>query len=421
MSRLDLVIFGATGFTGKKAVEEVARGGKHYDTLSWGIAGRSQEKLESLIADLTKATGKDLSKVKLIVADIKDDKSLKEMCAQAKVLVNCCGPYRLYGEPVVKAAIEAKTHYVDVSGEPQFIETMQLVYDAVAREAGVYVVSACGFDSIPNDMGVVFLQQNLDGTLNSVESYLSSYISPEYREEAKKSGAINYGTWESLVNGLSSMRDLPALRKKLYPERMPSYKPKLEPRGALHRFRGRYCLPFPGADNSVVHRSQRARLAAGGRPVQFRAYVKLSSLITAMLMALTGVVLYVMSKTKYTKQLLLDHPRFFSAGLITRQGPKEEVMNNTFFKFELVGKGWEKGADIESTPPNKTIIAKVSGVNPGYGATVVALLHSAITVLQQQDKMPGRGGVMTTAMAFRDTDLIQRLTENKLKFEIIEY
>lgn len=420
MSRLDLVIFGATGFTGRKAAEEVARGGKDYDTLSWGVAGRSQDKLEALIKDLTKITDRDLTNVKLIVADIKDDKSLKEMCSQTKVLVNCCGPYRLYGEPVVRAAIEAKTHYVDVSGEPQFMETMQLVYDAQAREAGVYVVSACGFDSVPNDMGVVFLQQNWEGTLNSVESYLTTYIPPEYRNEARKSGTIHYGTWESLVYGLSHNNELPDLRKKLFPERMPTYKPKLESRGVVHQYGSGYCLPFPGADNSVVYRSQRGRYEANYRPVQFRAYVKFSNLVTTLLAAFAGVMLYLMTRTAYTRQLLLDHPRFFSGGMITRQGPKEEVMNNTHFKFELVGRGWANDADLESLPPNKEVLATVSGLNPGYGATVVALIHCGLTMLREQDKMPGTGGVMTTALAFSNTSLIQRLNENNLKFQIVE-
>uniref|UniRef100_A0A2H1WM84 SFRICE_017814 n=1 Tax=Spodoptera frugiperda TaxID=7108 RepID=A0A2H1WM84_SPOFR len=110
--------------------------------------------------------GEDLSAIKLIVADVGDEKSLREMCAQTNVLINCCGPYRLYGEPVVKAAIESKTNYVDITGEPQFMDLMQIRYDDKAREAGVFVISACGFDSIPADMGVTFLKQNFKGMLD---------------------------------------------------------------------------------------------------------------------------------------------------------------------------------------------------------------------------------------------------------------
>ncbi|XP_060802021.1 saccharopine dehydrogenase-like oxidoreductase isoform X1 [Amyelois transitella] len=422
MSRLDLVIFGATGFTGKKAVEHLAKGGKQYEGVTWGVAGRSQSKLESIMAEISKIADKDLSAVKIIVADISDEKSLKDMCSQGKVLVNCCGPYRLYGEPVVRAAIEAKTHYVDVSGEPQFIETVQLKYSAQARDAGVYIINACGFDSIPNDMGVIFLQQALaGGTLNSVESYMSTYVPPEYQAEARKSGLINYGTWESLVHSLSHYSELSSLRKQLYPERLPTFKPKLERRPVLHKRDNAWCVPFLGADGSIVYRTQRTlHEAHGDRPVQFKVYVQLSNLFYTTLMILAGIVIFLMSKTKFTRQLLLEHPRLFSGGFVTRQGPKEEVMNNSYFRFDMIGAGWEKGRDVEKTPPNKEIVARVSGVNPGYGATVVALLYSALTVLREQDKMP-QHGVLTTGVAFRNTNLIKNLNETKeLKFEILE-
>ncbi|CAH0723483.1 unnamed protein product, partial [Brenthis ino] len=145
MSRLDLVIFGATGFTGKYAVEEMCSISKNYPEITWAIAGRNQSKLKDVLNKISKKNDKDLSSVKIIIADVQDEKSLQEMCSQAKVLVNCCGPYRHYGEPVVKAAIDSKTHYVDVSAEPEFIEMMQLKYDEAARDAGVYIIRACGF------------------------------------------------------------------------------------------------------------------------------------------------------------------------------------------------------------------------------------------------------------------------------------
>ncbi|CAH0723480.1 unnamed protein product, partial [Brenthis ino] len=226
MSRLDLVIFGATGFTGKYAVEEMCRISKNYLEITWAIAGRNQSKLKDVLNKISKKNDKDLSSVKIIIADVQDEKSLKEMCSQAKVLVNCCGPYRHYGEPVVKAAIDSKTHYVDVSAEPEFIETMQLKYDEAARDAGVYIIRACGFDCIPTDMGVIFLQQNFKGTLNSVESYLSLAVPLK----ACTGGLVNYGTWESLLYEMAHYNELPALRKKMYPKELPAFEPKLKPR-----------------------------------------------------------------------------------------------------------------------------------------------------------------------------------------------
>ncbi|XP_059061509.1 saccharopine dehydrogenase-like oxidoreductase [Achroia grisella] len=419
MPRLDLVIFGATGFTGKKTVEVLARGRKDYDSITWGVAGRSRDKLDSLIKEVSKITGKDLSTITIIVADVEDERSLKEMCAQATVLVNCCGPYQLYGEPVVRAAIEMKAHYVDIAAEPQFMKKMQLLYNKPAREAGVYVICACGFDCIPNDMGVMFLQKNFDGILNSVESYVSINLPLALKLEAMKSGLLKNGTWDSIIYIFPNSGEMSILRDKLYPDKMPVYKPEIKNRGAVHKWNGRYCVPLPAADDSVVYRTQRELYSNGHRPVQFRAYFRFSNLFFTLILAFFKMIFARLSKIKRTRELLLRHPRLFTGGLVTKQGPKEEVMESFYFKFELVGKGWAKGADIESTPPNKMAIARVSGMNPAYGATVVALLHSAITILREKDKMPGNGGVLTTALAFNNTTLIQRLNENHLNFEMI--
>ncbi|KAL0832385.1 hypothetical protein ABMA28_001810 [Loxostege sticticalis] len=423
MSKFDLVVFGATGFTGRKVVEELARGSKKYAGITWAVAGRTEKKLETVLQEVSKKTGADLSGVKTIIADVGDNDSLKGMCAQAKVLVNACGPYRMYGEPVVRAAIASKAHYVDVSGEPQFIETMQLEYAAQAREAGVFVVSACGFDSVPNDMGVLYLEQNFGGTLNSVESYISSVIAPEYAWDAFWHGSINYGTWESLVYSLAYIDELAPLRKKLFPTPLPPLKPKLLNRSAPHREHGRWCLPFLGADNSIVYRTQRQLYEAENkRPVQFRAYIKFPSLLYVAMLYFFGTFIVLFSKWNFTRQWLLNYPRLFSGGMVTRQGPPQHVMDNTKFQFKLIGRGWSAGQDVEGTRPEKTLVAKVSGRDPGYGFTAFALVQCALTMLRERDSMPKEGGVMTTGVAFQKTNLIKNLQNSDfdVKFELLE-
>lgn len=162
--RIDLVIFGATGFTGKHAIEYVYKFSKAEGrSLTWGVAGRSEQKLKEILDEQAKILEADFSQIPIIEADIKDEESLKRMAQRAKIIINCCGPYRFYGEPIVKACVENGTHQVDVSGEPQYIEKMQLEYHKAAQEKGVYIISTCGFDSIPADLGVVFLQQKFDG------------------------------------------------------------------------------------------------------------------------------------------------------------------------------------------------------------------------------------------------------------------
>lgn len=121
---------------------------------------------------------------------------------------------------------------MDVSGEPQYMERMQLEYNEAARKQGVYIVSACGFDSIPADMGTIFLEKKFGGVVNSVETYLRSYF-----DGGKPPGGsgIHYGTWESAVYGLAHASELRGLRSQLYPIRLPRFEPKINERSVVHK------------------------------------------------------------------------------------------------------------------------------------------------------------------------------------------
>ncbi len=100
--------------------------------------------------------------------DVSRPETLRNMAKQATVILNCVGPYRFYGEDVIRACLAEGTHHVDISGEPQFLESMQLKYHAEAKEKGVYIVGACGFDSIPSDLGTVFLKDKFNGTMSTL-------------------------------------------------------------------------------------------------------------------------------------------------------------------------------------------------------------------------------------------------------------
>lgn len=120
MSRIDLVVFGASGFTGKYTVKHLNKISKEKSSnFTWGVAGRNKEKILKALAEVLGNEDAEISKIPIIIADLGDVNSLNEMAKQAKVILNCCGPYRFYGEPVIKACVENKTHHVDVSGEPQ--------------------------------------------------------------------------------------------------------------------------------------------------------------------------------------------------------------------------------------------------------------------------------------------------------------
>lgn len=249
---LDVIIFGASGFTGKYTVYESVKLLKNF---KWGVAGRNKQKLEAVLKEMGEKADTDLTATPIIIADVDDPESLRKMAEKCRVVINCTGPYRLWGEPVVKACTGAGTHQVDVTGEPQYMERMVLEYNDKAKETGSYIVSACGFDSIPVDMGVVFLEKHFEGVVNSVEQYLTANTN-----EVESGGAIiHYGTWASMVHGLANWSELKDLRKRLFKEKLPAFEPKLKARGAVHKSEklGKFCLPFLGADPSVVYRSQR--------------------------------------------------------------------------------------------------------------------------------------------------------------------
>ncbi|KAH8267324.1 hypothetical protein KR018_006892, partial [Drosophila ironensis] len=425
--RLDVIIFGASGFTGKHCVLEAV---SVLAGLRWGVAGRSREKVQAVLREMGARAGKDLTQVPIFVADTGDEASLQEMTRRCKVLVNAAGPYRFYGEAVVRACLETRTHHVDVSGEPQYMENCQLKYDEMAKQRGVYVVSACGFDSIPADMGVVFVEKNFDGVVNSVETFLESGLKEGTPPGGAGGAGLNFGTWESAVYGLAHADELRGIRQSLFPVRLPKFHPVLKPRPLVFRSTevDKVCLPFPGSDRSVVMRSQRFLYEQDKkRPVQMQAYVGFSNWLVAGVVIFFASVFGLMAKFNVGRKLLLGYPGFFSGGLVSRNGPSEASMERTYFRLTIKATGWPSGDRLAelteqyTDPPAKTLMVRVSGTNPGYGATCVAILATALTILRESDKMPGTGGVLTPAAAFSKTTLISELEkhEHGMKFEIL--
>ncbi|KAG0257287.1 hypothetical protein BGZ95_005285 [Linnemannia exigua] len=146
----DLIIYGATGYTGLKTCQYLAR--TYTEGVRWAIAGRSVLKLEEVREKLV-AINPFLSSVPIIKADASDLESLEAMAAQTKVLIITVGPFMKYGEPVVAACIKQGTHYVDSTGESPFVNNIIHKYHQEALDKGVILVPQCGFDSVPSDIG----------------------------------------------------------------------------------------------------------------------------------------------------------------------------------------------------------------------------------------------------------------------------
>ena len=151
--KLDLVIYGATGFTGSLAVQYVNSqyAGKN---LKWGICGRNQEKLQRVAAKCT-------DKPEILVADCDDPKALEAMCARTKVVATCAGPFSRYSKELVAACVSKGTDYCDITGEIEFVREMIALHDDAARASGSRIVHLCGHDSIPWDLSTLMLAKQL--------------------------------------------------------------------------------------------------------------------------------------------------------------------------------------------------------------------------------------------------------------------
>src|SRR4051794_13712566 len=191
---LDLVLLGATGFTGALTAEYLAR---HAPAgLRWGLAGRSPEKLER-VRDRLAAPDPASADLPLIAADVTDAASLAHLAARTRALITTVGPYLAYGEPLVAACAEAGTDYVDLTGEPEFVDRMYVAHHTTAERSGARIVHACGFDAVPHDLGAYLTVQQLpDGVPITVRGVV--------RSRATFSG----GTFHSAMTQRSRTRQL---------------------------------------------------------------------------------------------------------------------------------------------------------------------------------------------------------------------
>uniref|UniRef100_A0A671WVX8 Saccharopine dehydrogenase-like oxidoreductase n=1 Tax=Sparus aurata TaxID=8175 RepID=A0A671WVX8_SPAAU len=412
-----VIIFGATGFTGQFVVEEVARTaaeGPGGAPLKWAVAGRSRQRLEDVLGRAGTQKAELRTDIEIIVADVSIEESLAIMCQQGLVILNCVGPYRFYGEPVVKACVENGAHYLDICGEPQFLERMQLEYHTKALDRGVYVIGSCGFDSVPADLGVLYTQRQFKGTLTAVESFLKISSGPE--------GFSGHdATWQSAVYGFADSGSLRQLRKKFGHTPLPVVGAKVKKRGFMFFSREieQYAIPFMGSDPSVVKRTQRFLYEEQQQsPVQYSAYVGVGGLFSVVKLFCSGLLFWFMVKFSLGRKLLTMFPSFFSFGMFSKSGPTTKQIEDTCFSLTFFGEGYSESTDPSQGRPNAKICTQVVGAEPGYVVTVSTLVQAAVTLLDELHSLPRRGGVYTPGAAFYKTSLIDRLQNHSVKFSV---
>jgi hypothetical protein len=214
----------------------------------------------------------------VLIADARDEESLRSMAKSTKILINTVGPFRLYGRPVVQACIQEKTWYLDVCGEPEFMESVEYEMDMEARKQGCYIASAVGFDSVPTDLGNLCVSSAFEAPAqcSSVETFIELQSGP-------KGIAGHFPTYESAVYGLGSSKKLSELRKKASRQRSVGKIVTVGPRvpmkkaGTFDDRIGSYLIPFMGSCPSVIRRSL-VSLAQDGKAVfQSRVYMGVPS------------------------------------------------------------------------------------------------------------------------------------------------
>ncbi|XP_004578545.2 saccharopine dehydrogenase-like oxidoreductase [Ochotona princeps] len=415
-----LVVFGASGFTGQFVTEEVAReqvAPERSSRLPWAVAGRSREKLQRVLERAALKLGRPTlpSEVGIIICDTTNPASLDEMAKQATVVLNCVGPYRFYGEPVVKACIENGTSCIDICGEPQFLELMHWKYNEKAAEKGVYIIGSSGFDSIPADLGVIYTRNKMNGTLTAVESFLTVHSGPE-------GSCIHDGTWQSAVYGFGDQNNLRKLRKAANLKPVPLVGPKLKKRWPVSYCRelSTYSIPFLGSDMSVVKRTQRyLHEILEESPVQYAAYVTVGGISSIIKLMFAGLFFLFFVRFGIGRQLLIKFPWLFSFGYFSKQGPTQKQIDGSSFTMTFFGQGYSQGVSPDQNKPNVKICTQVKGPEAGYVATPIAMVQAAMTLLHDSSNLPKTGGVFTPGAAFCRTKLIDRLNQRGIEFSVI--
>lgn len=337
------------------------------------------------------------------------------MAKQATVVLNCVGPYRFYGEPVVKACIENGTSCIDISGEPQFLELMYWKYHDKAAAKGVYVIGSCGFDSIPADLGVIYTKNKMNGTLTTLESFLTIQSGPEGL-------CIHDGTWKSAVYGFGDQSNLKKLRKEANLKSLPIIGPKLKRRWPITYCKefNSYSIPFMGADVSVVKRTQRyLHENLDQSPVQYAAYVTVGGITSVIKLMFAGLFFLFFVRFGIGRQLLIKFPWLFSFGYFSKQGPTQKQIDASSFTMTFFGQGYSEPALSNKCKPNLKICTQVKGPEAGYVTTPIAMVQAAMTLLNDSADLPKKGGVFTPGAAFAKTKLIDRLNKRGIEFNVI--
>ena len=384
--RFDIVVFGATGFTGALTAEYLAR---HAPAgMSWALAGRNMDKLEKVRGRLGRSTRRGLSS-RYCVPTVEDPASLRALAEATKVVITTVGPYIRYGEPLVAACAAAGTDYVDLTGEPEFVDRMWLSYHEQAERSGARIVHSCGFDSIPYDLGVQFTVEQLPEDMAiSVDGFM--------RTKASISG----GTYQSTIEILSRLRSgskVARERRRLEDDPVGRRVRGISGRPHPDQFAGGWVVPFPTLDPATVLRSARA-LDRYGPDFSYSHYAVVGPLPMLIGLGAAAGMAVALVQIPPARDLLL---KLKGSG----EGPSEERRAKSWFSIRFAAHTGD-GAELRT---------EVSGGDPGYTETSKMLAESALCLAH--DDLPERAGQLTPAVAMGPA-LRRRLEAAGIEFKV---
>ena len=382
----DVVLLGATGFTGELTAEYLARNAP--EGARWALAGRTPAKLEAVrerLAAIDPACGQ----LELLHADVEDAGSLRAVAEATHVVATTVGPYVRFGEPLVAACAATGTDYADLTGEPEFVDRMYVRHHRTAVATGARLVHACGFDSVPHDLGVLFTVEQLP---EGVPLVVRGFV--------RAGGRPSAGTFHSAVTGFSRLRQagtasLERRRMEMRPQRRVA---SVKDPARYERSLGAWALPLPTIDPQVVKRSA-AALARYGPDFSYGHYAAVKQLPVALGVAGGVGAVFALSQLPPTRSWLLGRMK-------SGEGPSSERRERSWFKVRFIGEGG-----------GRRVVTEVAGGDPGYDETAKMLAESALCLAT--DNLPPTSGQVTTAVAMGDA-LIERLRRRGITFELLE-
>lgn len=399
MRQYDIVLFGATSFVGEILTGYMLEKYPVDGELKWAISGRSISKLEKLKSTL----GSAAALLPSIVADTTDEASIEQLVGATKVIISTVGPYALYGEPVIKSCVAQGTDYCDLTGEPQWIKKMVDRYEDLAKISGARIVNSCGFDSIPSDLGVYFLQEKAK---QRFDEYCTTV---KMRVKAMKGGASG-GTVASMMNMIKEATKDKELRKLL----VDPY--ALCPSG--HPFKSKqtdlktlaydndmqaWVAPFVMAaiNIRIVHRTNSLLDNQYGNTFLYdEAMVTGKSILGGVGAAAFSAALgsFILAAAIPPSRWLMEKTILPKPG----EGPSPKAQLEGYYDLRFIGKT-DKGQEIR---------CKVTGDrDPGYGSTAKMLGQAAVCLALDIAKEEKGGGFWTPASVFGDK-IIDRLEKH---------